>query len=64
MRTYRYAHLLAAHGHDVQVFTTADEVKPPFRMFMRPEDWRKCNAQYASGRVQVHWTQPADAAQS
>jgi glycosyltransferase involved in cell wall biosynthesis len=64
MRTYRYAHLLAAHGHDVQVFTTADEVKPPFRMYMRPEDWQKCSAQYANGRVQVHWTQPADATQS
>lgn len=64
MRTYRYAHLLAEHGHDVQVFTTADEVTPPFRMYMRPEDWQRCSAQYANGRVQVHWTQPADATQS
>jgi glycosyltransferase involved in cell wall biosynthesis len=64
MRTYRYAHLLAEQGHDVQVFTTADEVKPPFRMYMRPEDWEKCNAQYPDGRVQVHWTQPADASQN
>lgn len=64
MRNYWSAHALAARGHDVHVVTNAREVLPPFRMHMRPEDWQRCNAVYASGAVTVHWTDPVDPSQS
>lgn len=60
MRSYRYAHLLGRAGHEVHVVTNADEVRPPFRMFMRPEDWDRCDATCDDGSVTVHWTEPAD----
>ena len=64
VRTYRTAHALAARGHEVHVVTNAKEVQPPFRMYMRPEDWRRCEAGYGTGSVTVHWTDPADRSQS
>jgi glycosyltransferase involved in cell wall biosynthesis len=64
MRTYRAAHALAALGHEVHVVTNAKEVRPPFRMYMRREDWKRCEARYGPGSVQVHWTDPVDRSQS
>jgi glycosyltransferase involved in cell wall biosynthesis len=64
MRTYRSAHGLAARGHEVHVFTNAKETRPPFRMHMRAEDWKRCEATYGSGSVTVHWTDPVDRSQS
>ncbi len=64
MRTYRTAHALAAGGHEVHVVTNAKEVQPPFRMYMRPSDWTRCEARYGTGSVTVHWTGPADRSQS
>lgn len=69
-RTYWTAHDLAARGHDVHVFTNAKEVRPPFRMHMRRQDWRRCEAVYeptgrraSRGSVTVHWTDPVDNSQ-
>ena len=59
-RTYRYAHGLAARGHEVHVVTNAGEVAPPFRAHMRDEDWARCEGRYGEGSVTVHWTDPAD----
>ena len=64
MRTYRTAHALAARGHDVHVVTNAKEVRPPFRMHMRAEDWNRCEAKYEAGSVSVHWTDPVDRSQT
>jgi glycosyltransferase involved in cell wall biosynthesis len=64
MRTYRAAHALAARGHEVHVVTNAKEVRPPFRMYMRAEDWKRCEAQYEAGSVRVHWTDPIDRSQT
>ncbi len=64
MRTYRAAHALAARGHDVHVVTNAREVRPPFRMYMRAEDWNRCEAKYEAGSVSVHWTDPVDRSQT
>jgi len=64
MRTYWTANGLAARGHEVHVITNAREVRPPYRMLMRPEDWRRCDGRYGKGSVQVHWTDPADRSQS
>jgi glycosyltransferase involved in cell wall biosynthesis len=64
MRTYWSAHGLAARGHEVHVVTNAKEAAPPYRMHMREQDWRRCEAAYADGSVRVHWTDPADRAQS
>src|SRR3989442_1475979 len=64
MRTYWSAHGLAARGHEVHVITNAKEVRPPFRMHMRAEDWKRCEATYGSGSVTVHWTDPVDRSQS
>jgi glycosyltransferase involved in cell wall biosynthesis len=64
MRNYWSAHALAARGHDVHVVTNAKEILPPFRMHMRPEDWRLCEAAYDHGAVTVHWTDPVDRSQS
>jgi len=64
MRTYWAAHGLAARGHDVHVITNAKEAEPPFRMFMRKQDWRRCAGRYAAGSVTVHWTDPADGTQA
>jgi glycosyltransferase involved in cell wall biosynthesis len=58
MRTYWNAHRLAAHGHEVHVVTNAKEVSAPFRMLMRADDWRRCEATYGTGSVTVHWTDP------
>jgi glycosyltransferase involved in cell wall biosynthesis len=64
MRTYWAAHALAARGHEVHVVTNAKEVQPPFRMHMRAEDWRRCEASYGEGSVTVHWTDPVDRSQA
>jgi glycosyltransferase involved in cell wall biosynthesis len=64
MRTYWTAHGLAAHGHEVHVVTNAKEAVAPYRMYMRPQDWERCEAQYGSGSVRVHWTDPVDASQT
>jgi glycosyltransferase involved in cell wall biosynthesis len=63
MRTYWTAHALAARGHEVHVVTNAKEVRAPFRMHMRAEDWERCEAAYGPGSVAVHWTDPADRSQ-
>ena len=69
-RTYWGAHDLAARGHDVHVVTNAKEVRPPFRMHMRRQDWKRCEATYgpskdgaSPGSVTVHWTDPVDNSQ-
>jgi len=64
MRTYWCAHALAACGHEVHVVTNAKEAVAPFRMYMRAEDWRRCEATYGTGSVTAHWTEPADHSQS
>src|SRR5215831_18422907 len=64
MRTYWTAHALAARGHDVHVVTNAKEARPPFRMHMRRQDWRRCAKAYELGAVTVHWSDPADGAQA
>src|SRR5215467_4112740 len=56
MRTYWTAHELAKRGHTVHVVTNAREASLPYRMFMRDEDWARCEAQYGGGSVTVHWT--------
>ena len=63
MRSYWTAHRLAERGHDVHVVTNAMEVRPPYRMHMRAEDWARCECDYGAGRVTVHWTDPVDRAQ-
>jgi glycosyltransferase involved in cell wall biosynthesis len=63
-RTYWIAHDLAARGHEVHVVTNAKEVRPPFRMHMRRQDWKRCEAAYGpTGSVKVHWTDPVDRSQ-
>jgi len=57
MRTYWVAHGLARLGHTVHVVTNANEVTPPYRMFMRDEDWQRCDGTYGEGSVTVHWTE-------
>ncbi len=64
MRTYWTAHALAARGHEVHVVTNAKEVRPPFRMHMRAQDWRRCEASYGGGSVTVHWSDPVDRSQA
>jgi hypothetical protein len=64
MRTYWTAHGLAARGHEVDVITNAKEALPPFRMHMRQEDWKRCEASSGKGSVTVHWTDPVDRSQS
>jgi glycosyltransferase involved in cell wall biosynthesis len=63
-RTYWTAHALAARGHEVHVVTNAKEVRLPFRMHMRQQDWQRCEATYGAGSVTVHWTDPVDRSQS
>jgi len=58
MRTYWVAHGLAKLGHTVHVVTNAKEVALPYRMFMREEDWIRCEQRYDTGSVTVHWTEP------
>jgi glycosyltransferase involved in cell wall biosynthesis len=69
-RTYWTAHDLAARGHEVHVITNSKEARPPFRMHMRRQDWKRCEGVYqpqgrssASGCVRVHWTDPVDNSQ-
>jgi glycosyltransferase involved in cell wall biosynthesis len=69
-RTYWTAHGLAARGHEVHVVTNAKEARPPFRMHMRRQDWKRCEAVYepsrrsvSTGSVTVHWTDPVDNSQ-
>lgn len=64
MRTYWASHALARRGHEVHVVTNAREVRPPFRMHMRPQDWARCEVRYGDGSVTVHWTDPVDGSQS
>jgi glycosyltransferase involved in cell wall biosynthesis len=64
MRTYWTAYGLAARGHEVHVITNAKEALPPFRMHMRQEDWKRCEASFGKGSVTVHWTDPVDRSQS
>jgi glycosyltransferase involved in cell wall biosynthesis len=70
MRTYWAAHGLATRGHEVHVVTNAKEARPPFRMYMRRQDWKRCGATYgpsgqssSAGSVTVHWTDPVDNSQ-
>ena len=46
MRTYWTARRLAERGHQVHVVTNAKEVCAPFRMHMRPEDWKQCDGKF------------------
>jgi glycosyltransferase involved in cell wall biosynthesis len=69
-RTYWAAQGLAARGHEVHVVTNAKEARPPFRMHMRRQDWKRCEAVYepsgqsaSTGSVTVHWTDPVDNSQ-
>jgi glycosyltransferase involved in cell wall biosynthesis len=64
MRTYWNAHGLAALGHEVHVVTNAKEAQPPFRMYMRPEDWDRCEAASGIGSVTLHWSDPVDRLQA
>src|SRR5262245_36297794 len=64
MRTYWAAHALAMRGHEVHVVTNAKEVRPPYRMHMRAEDWKRCEARYDGGSVTVRWTDPVDGSQT
>src|SRR5262249_45564770 len=57
MRTYWVAHGLARLGHTVHVVTNANEVTAPYRMYMREEDWARCDGKYDGGSVKVHWTE-------
>src|SRR5215510_196889 len=59
-RTYRLAHQLARRGHAVHVVTNAREVEGPYRIYMRPEDESRYEAEYGAGYVRVHWTAEAD----
>ena len=63
-RTYLAAHGLAMRGHEVHVVTNAKEAVAPFRMFMRAQDWDRCEAAYGAGSVAVHWTDPVDRTQA
>jgi glycosyltransferase involved in cell wall biosynthesis len=63
-QTYWTAHALARRGHDVHVVTNAKEAKAPYRMYMRAEDWSRCDACYGDGSVTVHWTDPLDHSQA
>src|SRR6266850_746166 len=56
-RTYWLAQGLAKLGHAVHVVTNAKEATLPYRMFMRDEDWARCNGRYGEGSVTVHWTE-------
>jgi glycosyltransferase involved in cell wall biosynthesis len=58
------AHGLAMSGHEVHVVTNAKEAVAPFRMFMRAQDWGRCEAAYGAGSVTVHWTDPVDRTQA
>ena len=62
-RTYHFAHALARRGHQVHVVTNGREVRAPYRVFMRPQDWDRCEAAYDAGYVTLHWTAPADRSQ-
>jgi glycosyltransferase involved in cell wall biosynthesis len=64
VRAWRMAHALARLGHEVDVVTNAREVRPPFGIFMREEDWGRCEGDYGDGKVRVHWTDPHDASYS
>jgi glycosyltransferase involved in cell wall biosynthesis len=64
MRTYLTAYALARRGHEVHVVTNAREAQPPFRMYMRAQDWRRCEPSFGSGSVTVHWSDPVDRSQS
>ena len=64
MRTYWTAYSLASRGHEVHVVTNAGEVRPPFRMHMRAQDWQRCEAQFEDGSVAVHWSDPVDRSQA
>jgi glycosyltransferase involved in cell wall biosynthesis len=63
-RTYWSAHHLARSGHEVHVVTNAKECLPPYRIYMRQEDWRRCKASYGPGSVTTYWTDPLDNSQS
>lgn len=60
-QTYWLSLQLAERGHDVMVITNAAEVERSYRIFMRPEDWSRCETRATSrGQVRVHWTKPLD----
>jgi glycosyltransferase involved in cell wall biosynthesis len=64
VQQYWSAHALALRGHQIHVVTNANEVEPRFRLFMRAEDWLRCESEYPSGgSVRVHWTEPFGPAQ-
>jgi glycosyltransferase involved in cell wall biosynthesis len=62
MQNYWAAHGLAQRGHEVHVVTNAKEVGPLHRMYMRAEDWQRCEQSYGSGFVRVHWSDEAGGA--
>jgi glycosyltransferase involved in cell wall biosynthesis len=62
MQNYWAAHGLAQRGHEVHVVTNAKEVGPLHRMHMRAEDWQRCEQDYGTGFVRVHWTDEAGGA--
>jgi len=39
---------LLRSGHEVHVVTNAKEAVSPFRMYMRAEDWARCEASYGA----------------
>ena len=47
----------------MHLVTNANEVRPPYRMYMRDDDWARCDADYGAGHVRVHWTDPLDGSQ-
>src|SRR6516225_9308974 len=71
VRTYWSAHDLAARGHEVHVVTNAKEARPPFRIHMRRQDWKRCEEARGAtsgngasgGSIKVHWTDPIDNSQ-
>jgi hypothetical protein len=56
MRTYWEAHGLARLGHEVHVITNVKEATSPNRIFVREDDWVRCQADYTPGSVSVHST--------
>jgi glycosyltransferase involved in cell wall biosynthesis len=47
--SYRVVMALAAAGHQVSVVTNADEVEDDYRIWMRPQDRRRLEAQFPNG---------------
>lgn len=54
-QAYWLTHGLAKRGHAIHVVTDARGVEENFRVQMNPDDWERCEADYGSGAVKVHW---------